>query len=61
MGDAWVRKGETCVLGVPSAVVPREGNYLLNPSHPDMPHITTDPAEPFTFAPRLWKTIAPRH
>jgi len=61
LGDAWVRSGETCVLSVPSAIVPRERNYLLNPSHPDMVHIRIDPPESFTFDPRLWKTGAPLH
>ncbi len=34
-GDAWVRKNESPVLKVPSAVVTEEENYLLNPLHPD--------------------------
>lgn len=35
IGAAWVRAAETAVLAVPSAVVPQETNYLLNPAHPD--------------------------
>ena len=35
IGDAWVRSGRSMVLRVPSAVVPSESNYLINPSHPD--------------------------
>lgn len=34
LGDAWVHAGGRLVLRVPSAVVPREWNYLLNPAHP---------------------------
>jgi RES domain-containing protein len=34
-GDAWVRSGRGAVMRVPSAVVPEEWNYLLNPAHPD--------------------------
>jgi RES domain-containing protein len=34
-GDAWVVRGEKPVLRVPSAIVPAESNYLLNPAHPD--------------------------
>ncbi len=34
-GDDWVVSNRTVVLAVPSAVVPRQINYLLNPSHPD--------------------------
>ncbi len=35
IGDTWVREGRSLVLRVPSAVVPSEWNYLLNPAHPD--------------------------
>jgi RES domain-containing protein len=33
LGDAWTVGGERPVLSVPSAVVPEERNYILNPSH----------------------------
>jgi RES domain-containing protein len=35
IGAAWIRSGTSAVLAVPSAVVPAEFNYLLNPAHPD--------------------------
>lgn len=35
MGSAWLKAEQTAVLSVPSAVVPAERNYLLNPRHPD--------------------------
>ncbi len=60
-GDAWAKRAETCVLSVPSAIVPRERNYLLNPSHPDMALIRIASPETFTFDSRLWKTAAPLH
>ena len=34
LGAGWISRGETAVLEVPSALVPSESNYLLNPSHP---------------------------
>lgn len=34
-GDRWVREGRSLVLRVPSAVVPAEPNYLVNPAHAD--------------------------
>ncbi len=34
IGSAWARKLSSAVLAVPSAVVPDESNYLLNPLHP---------------------------
>ena len=35
MGDAWLEKGETLLLGVPSSIVPHTRNYLFNPAHED--------------------------
>jgi len=35
IGDAWLASLETSLARVPSAVVPRTWNYLLNPGHPD--------------------------
>jgi len=39
IGAEWARKRNTAVLAVPSAVVPPESNYLLNPLHPDFKRI----------------------
>ena len=35
IGDDWLKRGEQGLLAVPSAVVPEELNYLINPAHPD--------------------------
>lgn len=35
IGDAWVADQSSSVLRVPSAVIPDECNYVLNPRHPD--------------------------
>ena len=43
------------MLVVPSAVIPAEVNYLLNPSHPDFARIRIDSPEPFVFDRRLWR------
>jgi RES domain-containing protein len=40
VGAEWARKQKAAVLAVPSAVVPRESNYLLNPLHPAFERIT---------------------
>ena len=55
LGTAWVRSSETTVLAIPSAVIPPERNYLINPAHPDFGRIRLHAAEPFAFDPRLWK------
>ena len=34
LGSAWARRCSSAVLAVPSAVIPAETNYLLNPLHP---------------------------
>lgn len=34
-GDAWLSKGDTLLLRVPSAVMPHTVNFLLNPAHPE--------------------------
>ena len=40
LGTQWAEGLTTAVLAVPSAVVPAETNYLLNPRHPDFSRIS---------------------
>jgi RES domain-containing protein len=35
IGDEWVDSMRSCILEVPSAIVPHESNYILNPKHAD--------------------------
>lgn len=53
-GSAWLRRSRSAVLEVPSAIVPSESNYLLNPNHPEFPLLRIGRARPFTFDPRMW-------
>jgi RES domain-containing protein len=39
IGRDWLERGQSAVLAVPSAVVPAECSYLLNPIHPDFAQI----------------------
>lgn len=34
IGSAWLTKGESLLLRVPSALVPETSDYLFNPRHP---------------------------
>jgi RES domain-containing protein len=53
LGEQWITALETLLLRVPSAVVAQEYNVLINPLHPDMPHITIAHVEPYQFDARL--------
>ena len=55
VGDEWVSSESSTVLEVPSAVIPIERNYLINPSHDDFRKIFIGRPEPFQFDSRLNK------
>ena len=53
IGDDWVRSQRSVALEVPSVIVERESNYLLNPAHPDFSSVVIGEPESFTFDERL--------
>jgi len=53
IGDAWLAAGRTVALAVPSAVVPEESNYLLNPAHLAYRRLKFGKPVPFLLDPRL--------
>jgi RES domain-containing protein len=53
LGSAWARALDTAVLSVPSAVIPQERNFVLNPGHRDFKRLVIGRPEPFSFDPRL--------
>ncbi len=53
LGTRWLTERASAVLRVPSVVIPRESNYVINPEHEQFPMIEIDPALPFLFATRL--------
>lgn len=53
MGDAWLARAFNVLLGVPSAPVPQESNYLVNPLRPGAHRIHVVATHPFRFDPRL--------
>lgn len=53
IGDEWLESKATAVLEVPSVLVPRQKNYLINPEHPLAASISIVEANPFAFDSRL--------
>jgi RES domain-containing protein len=53
VGDEWLRGGRSAVLQVPSAIVPQESNYILNPAHEGFSRIRIGDAETFELDRRL--------
>ncbi len=58
LGQAWLQEGATAVLNVPSAVVPAERNFLLNPRHPDFARITIGAPQSLQTDTRLLRNLA---
>ena len=59
LGAAWLQSGATAVLSVPSAVVPAERNYLLNPRHRDFAHIRIGAPQSLQTDTRLLRNLGP--
>ncbi len=53
IGNAWVQRGSTLMLRVPSVLIPEEQNVLLNPTHAAMRHVRIERVRHFSFDPRL--------
>ena len=55
IGDRWLEECNTAILAVPSAIVPQELNYLINPQHPDFARLIIQPPQFYNFDSRMWK------
>jgi len=53
LGDEWLAAGRSLALAVPSAIVPEESNYVLNPAHPAFAKLAVGTPAPFVLDPRL--------
>ncbi len=53
IGTNWALSNESLMLRVPSVVVEHEFNILINPSHPDIKHVSILNAEKYLFDDRL--------
>jgi RES domain-containing protein len=56
IGDDWLERGETLLLRVPSAIVPEECNFLINPSHPEFHQVLVRPPTDYIIDGRLIRT-----
>jgi len=54
IGDQFIRENANSILMVPSAVVPGDSNYLLNPQHIESKEIKISNTWPFPFDERLF-------
>ena len=55
VGDRRIQNQESVILKVPSAIIPVEHNFLINPSHPDFEKIVIHSPQKFPFDHRLLK------
>lgn len=55
IGDQFVAENKLLVLQVPSAVVPGDYNFLVNPNHPKSNNVKVISSEPFEFDSRFVK------
>lgn len=53
LGGEWLDRRSGAVLAVPSAVIPAETNYLLNPLHQGFGGVEIGPPQVFATDPRL--------
>lgn len=53
-GTTWAREGRSLVLYVPSALVPEEGNAVLNPNHPEFAAVRMSIQRAFQYDPRMY-------
>jgi RES domain-containing protein len=53
LGDQFAREGAAAILKVPSAIVPEEHNFLINPFHPDASQVKVVRSSPLVLDGRL--------
>ena len=53
LGGKWLNEQKSAVLRVPSVIIKKENNYLINPNHPDFNQIKLIGNEDFDFDKRF--------
>ena len=56
IGSIWLAAKKSAVLQVPSAVIPDESNYLINPLHQNFEELKIGPSRSFYFDQRLFQS-----
>ena len=57
VGHRWLQKGETLALKVPSALIPSEHNFVLNPAHPAFTEVRVAEPVPLPFDAQRLKVV----
>ncbi len=57
IGDRWLASRSAALLRVPSALVPKVWNYLVNPAHPAAAQLRINAAARYPFDTRLFKLV----
>jgi RES domain-containing protein len=52
-GDQFLKENKYLLIGVPSAILPEEYNYLINPLHSQINEITISHQRPLVFSSRF--------
>ena len=55
IGTNWIKSKSSLLLDIPSAVVDKEVNTLINPLHPDIKFVNLANIDKFSFDTRLFK------
>jgi RES domain-containing protein len=53
IGEEWSKSGESLLLFIPSVVVPKERNVLINPGHSHIKEVAIIDVEDYSFDERL--------
>ena len=59
IGDLWIKEALAPILRVPSAVVPQEFNYLMNPNHPNVSDLQIGTPIDLPLDPRIATKLKP--
>jgi RES domain-containing protein len=55
IGTPWLRECRSCLLRIPSALVPATFNVMLNPLHADAARLRIESLVKYPFDPRIKK------